>query len=316
MPEEARDATRGQDARKDARNDARNDARSQPAILSGPQPVGRSLTFRLVPDIDPRPALARLRDDFGLENGVVGLGASLVRALGRQVEGLRPFPALAGPGVSAPSTQQALWIYVRGPGRTATFDATERAQASLAGALVLDDALDTFVYRDNRDLSGYLDGTENPQGEAAVAAAVVSGVPGLGGSSFVAVQRWTHDLASLRGLSRERRDSIVGRRMDDNEELESAPASAHVKRTAQESFSPPAFMVRRSMPWATAHAQGLEFVAFVESVDRFERQLVRMMGLEDGVIDGLFSFSRPTTGGYYWCPPVAGGRLDLSLLAI
>src|SRR5438552_9344851 len=186
MPEEARDAAGG------------HDVRSQPGILSGPQPVGRSLTFRLVPNIDPRPALARLRDDFGLENGVVGLGPSLVRGVGHQVDGLRPFPALAGSGVAVPSTQQALWIYLRGPGRGATFDATERAQASLDGALVLDDALDTFVYRDGRDLSGHLDGTENPQGAAAVAAAVVSGGPGFGGSSFVAVQRWVHDLASFR----------------------------------------------------------------------------------------------------------------------
>lgn len=304
MPEEARAAAGGYDVR------------SQPAILSGPQPVGRSLTFRLAPNIDPRPALARLRDDFGLESGVVGLGPSLVRAVGRQVDGLRPFPALAGPGVSVPSTQQALWIYLRATGRGAIFDATERAQALVGGALVLDDALDTFVYREGRDLSGHLDGTENPQGAAAVAAAVASGAPGFGGSSFVAVQRWTHDLTAFRNIPRERRDLVVGRRIDDNEEIADAPPSAHVKRTAQESFSPPAFMVRRSMPWATAREQGLEFVAFVESLDRFERQLVRMMGLEDGVIDGLFSFSRPTTGGYYWCPPVAGGRLDLTLLGV
>jgi len=89
-----------------------------------------------------------------------------------------------------------------------------------------------------------------------------------------------------------------------------------VKRTAQESYDPETFMVRRSMPWASAGEQGLEFVAFVESLDRFERQLVRMMGLDDGVTDALFTFSRPVTGGYYWCPPIAGARLDLSALGV
>jgi putative iron-dependent peroxidase len=75
-------------------------------------------------------------------------------------------------------------------------------------------------------------------------------------------------------------------------------------------------MVRRSMPWAGAHEQGLEFVAYVESLDRFERVLRRMAGLDDGIVDGLFTFSRPFTGGYYWCPPVTRGRLNLSCLGL
>jgi putative iron-dependent peroxidase len=292
-------------------------ALSQPGILAAPSPVARSLSFRFALDTDPRPALARLRDGFRVEDGVVGFGAGLVRASGREVPGLRPFPALAGAGLAAPSTQQALWAYLRGGDRTATFDATERLQALLGGALALEDAVDTFVYRGGRDLSGYEDGTENPKGDRAVAAAVVgTGTPGLTGSSFVAVQRWTHDLAAFRRFSAERRDMTIGRRFDSNEEIEDAPPSAHVKRTAQESYDPETFMVRRSMPWASAREQGLEFVAFVESLDRFERQLVRMMGLEDGVRDALFTFSRPVTGGYYWCPPIAGARLDLSLLGV
>jgi putative iron-dependent peroxidase len=70
------------------------------------------------------------------------------------------------------------------------------------------------------------------------------------------------------------------------------------------------------MPWACAHEQGLEFVAYGESLDRFERVMRRMMGEEDGIEDALFTFSRPVTGGYYWCPPVAGDRLDLRCLGI
>ena len=79
---------------------------------------------------------------------------------------------------------------------------------------------------------------------------------------------------------------------------------------------PPAFMVRRSMPWQTAHQQGLEFIAYVESLDRFERVLRRMIGADDGIVDGLFTFSRPVTGGYYWCPPISGTRLNFSSLGI
>ena len=75
-------------------------------------------------------------------------------------------------------------------------------------------------------------------------------------------------------------------------------------------------MVRRSQPWTTANEQGLEFIAYGRSFDGFERMLAHMAGVDDGVADALFTFSRPTAGGYYWCPPLADGRLDLSLIGI
>jgi len=69
--------------------------------------------------------------------------------------------------------------------------------------------------------------------------------------------------------------------------------------------------VRRSMPFADPGGEGLMFVAFGKSFDAFEAQLSRMVGLEDGITDALFRFSRPETGGYYWCPPFRDGQLDL-----
>jgi len=68
-------------------------------------------------------------------------------------------------------------------------------------------------------------------------------------------------------------DNAVGRRRSDNKELTGAPRSSHVKRTAQESFSPEAFILRRSMPWTDGDAGGLNFVAFGKSFDAFEAQL-------------------------------------------
>jgi putative iron-dependent peroxidase len=208
-----------------------------------------------------------------------------------------------------PSTQGALWLWLRGDERGALFDAGERVKSLLVPAFVLDDAMDTFLYAGGRDLTGYEDGTENPKDEAAVEAALTGS-----GASFVAVQRWVHDLAHFNRHAPAERDAIIGRRRADNEELDDAPDSAHVKRSAQESYAPPAFMLRRSMPWASANAQGLEFLAFGRSLDAFEQVLRRMAGLEDGIVDALFTFSRPLTGGYYWCPPVKAGRLDLSLI--
>jgi len=125
-----------------------------------------------------------------------------------------------------------------------------------------------------------------------------------------------HDLDHFESLSGEDRDNIFGRHMSDNEEFDEAPESAHVKRTAQESFDPEAFVVRRSMPWSDETGEGLVFVSFGKSFDAFEAQLRRMTGQEDGITDGLFRFTRPVSGSFFWCPPVKNGALDLSALGL
>lgn len=289
---------------------------SQPGILA-PTPVcGRSLVFRLTPETDPRPALARLRDEFSPDWGVVGIGEPLVESLRAEIPGLRGFPALSGPGFAVPSTQQAVWVLLRGQNPGVLFDLTGRFKPLVEGSFVLDDAVDTFTYANGRDLTGYIDGTANPSAEESPEVALVSSGDGLAGSSFVAVQRWVHDLAHFRSHSTAQRDAIIGRSIETNEELDEAPESAHVKRTAQEAFEPTAFMVRRSMPWSTMDRQGLEFIAYGKSLDAFERVLRHMVGLDDAITDALFTFSRPVTGGYYWCPPLQADRLDLSVLGL
>ena len=70
------------------------------------------------------------------------------------------------------------------------------------------------------------------------------------------------------------------------------------------------------MPWSDGEEHGLEFIAYAASLDAFERMLRRMLGLDDGIVDALFTFSRPVTGGYYWCPPVRAGKIDLTALGI
>jgi len=177
------------------------------------------------------------------------------------------------------------------------------------------DEHNTFVYRQGHDLSGYEDGTENPKDDAAVEAAIVADGP-LQGSSFAAVQRWVHDLSQFMALDVLHRDHTIGRRIENNEEIPDAPASAHVRRSAQESFDPDAFMLRRSMPWSGNGEHGLYFLAFGESLDRYERVMRRMLGLDDGIVDGLFAFTRPVTGGYFWCPPQEKGHIVLSVVGL
>lgn len=290
----------------------------QPGILAPLPAVGRYLSFQLSPGADPRPALARLAGQARGADAVVGIGPAVVARLGRAIEGLAELPALSGPGPSAPSTPVGVWCWLRGPDPGLLLHRGRALAADLRPAFALDEALGAFTHDGGRDLSGYEDGTENPQGDAALEAAFVAGRgPGLDGSSFLAVQRWVHDLDRLEAMSPQERDQVIGRRRGDNEELEDAPESAHVKRTAQESFDPPAFVLRRSMPWAEARGEGLVFVAFARSPAPFLTLLRRMLGLEDGVSDALFRFTRPLTGSSLWCPPLSpDGRLDLSALGM
>lgn len=290
---------------------------AQPAILDALPPLARYLEFNLAAPADPTAALRRLAPQVDGRRLVLGIGAPLVAMLGREVPGLRVPAAAAGPGIEVPATPAALWCWLRGEDRGDLFHAARAVQAALGDAFVLERCVDAFRYRGGLDLSGYEDGTENPSGDDAVAAAVLAGAgAGLDGSSFVAVQQWRHDFALLDAMAPAQQDAAIGRRRSDNVEFDDAPESAHVKRTAQESFDPEAFLLRRSMPWADAHGSGLYFVAFGRSFDAFEAQLHRMIGAEDGIVDALFHFTRPITGAYYWCPPLRDGRIDLRALGL
>ena len=287
----------------------------QPGILLPIPPLARYLAFSLRPGANPRAPLRRLSALADGERLVAGIGQSLVLALGRRIEGLRGFPSCAGAGFDIPSTPSALWIWARGEDRGELFHRSRLVERTLAPAFRLEQALDAFCHDRGRDLTGYEDGTENPKGGKARKAALVS-APALAGSSFAAVQQWEHQFERFEAMTPRQRDAAVGRRRSNNEEIAGAPPSAHVKRTAQESFEPEAFVVRRSMPWAEATRAGLVFVAFGASLDSFEALLRRMAGLEDGITDALFKFTRPVSGAYFWCPGLRRGRLDLAPLGL
>lgn len=290
----------------------------QTAILAPVPNAARFLHFQLAPGVEAKDALAQvvaMSEAIGTRRTIVGLGEPLVRALGVSVDGLRGFPGLAGRGVSVPSTQAALWVAVHADDDGHALDKSDAALAALRTTFVLDEEVGAFLYDGGKDLTGYVDGTENPVEERAMKVALMEGAAGRGGGSLVAVQRWVHDIPRFRAWPRAQGDAIFGRSFDTNEELAEAPIHAHVKRAAQESFEPPAFMLRRSMPWAWDGRRGLYFIAYGASLDPFEAVLRRMVGLDDEHTDALFTFSHPETGSYFWCPPLTEkGALDLSAL--
>lgn len=290
---------------------------SQPGILGEIPGQARYLTFVLKDETEISASLQAVLELVDGDKTVMGIGRPLTTAMDREIPGLAVFPRYAGARVEIPSTPAALWFWLRNDDRGELTHCSRRIEHCLARAFRRDETIDCFKYKTGLDLTGYEDGTENPKGGDAVNAAIVQGMgAGMDGSSYVAVQVWTHDFDRFEAMTAGEQDNTFGRHRSDNEEFDEAPASAHVKRAAQESFQPEAFILRRSMPWADQRRAGLVFVAFGKSFLAFESILSRMTGNEDGITDALFRFTRPVSGAYFWCPPMQQGRPDLSLLGI
>jgi len=288
----------------------------QNGILSGETTLARFMTFNVIDIETAKNILIDLQKSIDGESTVIGFGVSLVTALGATINDLHNMPVNTAAGLDIPSTPAAMWLWLRGTDRGELFHRSRTLEKQLLAAFELTDVVDSFQYDENRDLSGYVDGTENPDGDDAVNAAIVSGQgEGLDGSSFVAVQQWLHDFDMLDSMTEDEKDNSIGRHISNNEEFD-APGYAHVKRTAQEDFEPEAFMLRRSMPWAEGMNGGLMFVAFGKTFTAFEAQLNRMLGNDDGIQDAIFNFTKPVSGAYFWCPPMKDGKLDLSVFKI
>jgi len=289
----------------------------QAGILNDVPTHARYLNFSLKAGQRADAILVALSEMVDGEHTVMGLGLSLIHALGSEIRGMKEFPVYSGPGFDVPATPESLWLWLRGNDAGELYLRSRKLQRVLAPAFQLESAVDAFRYDIGRDLSGYEDGTENPEGADAMKAAfILDQGPGLDGSSFVAVQKWVHNFELFNAMNTSDQDNSIGRRISDNAEIEDAPESAHVKRTAQEDFSPEAFVLRRSMPWNTAQKAGLVFVAFGSSLYAFEALLKRMTGNDDGITDALFRFTQPVNGSYYWCPPMKDGMPDLSALGL
>jgi putative iron-dependent peroxidase len=112
------------------------------------------------------------------------------------------------------------------------------------------------------------------------------------------------------------RDSCIGRRRSDNDELESAPASAHIGCAEQESVVLEAFVLRRSIPWIDIGRAGLVSTAFCKSTNALTALFNRMIGIGDGVIDALFRSMQPLTDCYFRYSPLCGGEIDLRKLGL
>lgn len=221
---------------------------------------------------------------------------------------LAPFVELEGPGGRAVATGGDVFVHVHSDRRDLAVEVLLRLQAELEGAARIVEEVHAFRYLDSRDLTGFVDGTENPEPDERTAAALVADEDAeFAGGSYVLVQRYAHNLRYWGRLTREEQEGAIGRTKPDSEELpdDVRPESAHISRVVIEEDGHELEIVRHSTPWAADGRQGLVFVAYGRTPATYDKMLARMYGTSgDGIHDRLMDFTEALTGAYFFAPSV------------
>jgi putative iron-dependent peroxidase len=293
-----------------------------------PQPVLAPLTTAaifLVLTIDPG-GEAAVRDLLGNWAGlqravgfrapdalacVAGIGSHAWDRLfaGPRPAELHPFRELTGAVHRAASTPGDLLFHIRHERMDACFEFAAQATGQLAGAATVADEVHGFRYFDERDLLGFVDGTENPVGRAAGAAALVGGAdPAFAGGSYVIVQKYLHDMAAWNALATEDQEKAIGRyKLSDIEMPDDVkPANSHVAlNTIEEPDGTQRQILRANMPFGELGRGefGTYYIAYAATPGVTEQMLTHMfIGDPPGNHDRILDFSTAVTGSLFFAP--------------
>jgi len=248
---------------------------------------------------------------------VVGLGSELwERLFGRpRPAGLHPFPGFAGSRHIAVSTPGDLLFHIRAHRLDLCFELAQRLMNRLAAVARVVDEVHGFKSFDERDLLGFVDGTENPEGEAARSAVLIDqDDPQFAGGSYVVVQKYLHDLDAWDALPVEEQERAIGRTKLSDIELDDdvKPDNAHnALTTIVDENGVQQHVVRFNMPFGSVGARefGTYFIAYARSPSVIEQMLSNMfIGKPAGNYDRILDFSRAVTGNVFFVP--AAGFLD------
>jgi len=238
----------------------------------------------------------------------VSVGSSFWDLLspGKRPVQLHPFRAMAMDDRSAPATHGDVFVHIISQQKDIAFELAQRVRSSLGSLVTLQEEVSGFRYKDKRDLTGFIDGSENPKGKARVPAAFIGDEdPDFRGGSYVFVQRYVHDLVKWGAVAQAEQEAIVGRTKKSSIELTGKKKlpSSHVERTVIEENGEELKVVRHSFPYGNTTEAGLFFVAYARRLDVVETMLRRMIGTtDDGEHDRLLEFSRAVTGATFFAP--------------
>jgi putative iron-dependent peroxidase len=244
---------------------------------------------------------------------IVGIGAGLwARLFGEPAPaGLHPFTALRGPRHVAPSTPGDLLFHIRARRFDLCFELAQRLTERLAGSAVVIDEVHGFRSFDERDLLGFVDGTENPEGVAAHAAVTIGDEdPDFAGGSYVIVQKYVHDLTAWDALAVEDQERAIGRSKLSDIEMDDAvkPPNSHLALNVIEDENGEQLQILRfNMPFGRVGSRvfGTYFIGYARRPDVIEEMLTNMfIGKPPGTTDRILDFSTALTGNLFYVPSI------------
>jgi porphyrinogen peroxidase len=221
---------------------------------------------------------------------------------------LHPFREIRSGNRHAVSTPGDILFHIRAKRMDLCFELATQIMDSIGGAVSIADEVHGFRYFDDRDVIGFVDGTENPRGEAARDAVIIGDEdPAFAGGSYVIAQKYLHNMKAWNGLSIEAQEHIIGRRKLSDVELSDAekPPSAHNALTVIEENGKELKILRDNMPFGRpGHAEfGTYFIGYSRTPRITETMLQNMfVGRPLGNYDRLLDFSTAVTGGLFFVP--------------
>ncbi len=270
----------------------------------------RSTILSLCADLSALVRSVGFRDIEAGLSCIMGIGSGAwdrLFGLPRPAE-LHPFQEIRSGRRHAVSTPGDLLFHIRARRMDLCFELAAQIMARLAGAVSTADEVHGFRYVDNRDLLGFVDGTENPAGSAEADAVFIGDEdPPFAGSSYVIVQKYLHDLSAWNQLPVEAQEKIIGRTKLSDIELDDSvkPASAHNALTTIEENGKEIKIVRDNMPFGRpGHAEfGTYFIGYSRSPRTIEQMLQNMfVGRPPGNYDRILDFSTAVTGNLFFVP--------------
>ncbi|MCG3725384.1 Dyp-type peroxidase [Vibrio cincinnatiensis] len=217
-------------------------------------------------------------------------------------EELIDFPILGEGETQAPSTDVDVLIHCHSKRHDLLFYVMRKCLSEIAESVDVVDETYGFRYLDARDMTGFIDGTENPKEEQRREVAIVPEGEFAGGS-YVMVQRFVHNLPAWNRLNMAAQEKVIGRTKPDSVELDKVPAASHVGRVDIKEEGKGLKIVRHSLPYGSASGEhGLLFIAYCQTLHNFKVMLESMYGVTDGKTDQLLRFTRAVTGAYFFAP--------------
>jgi putative iron-dependent peroxidase len=221
---------------------------------------------------------------------------------------LHPFREFHSGTRHAPATAGDVLFHIRAKRMDLCFELAMQITAQIAGAAISVDEVHGFRYFEDRDLIGFVDGTENPNGQLATDSTTVGEEDAaFAGGSYVMVQKYLHDMQGWNQLSTEQQELIIGRKKLSDIELDDAtkPTSSHSALTVIEENGKEIKILRDNMPFGRASQGefGTYFIGYSRSPRTLEQMLENMfIGRPPGNYDRLLDFSRAATGGLFFVP--------------